>query len=199
LKFLYLNQIHSTQLYLVELIKNNAVSLPICVWSEYQTRGIGSKNNKWQGVRGNLFFSFAYEKKEFDFIPNHSLSIYFGWIMKKTLNSLNSKVLLKWPNDLYLEKKVGGVITQIVKNTIICGIGINTKHPLNFSRLDINIKNDKILKCYFKLLEKKPSWDEVIEEYKKEFEVTKSRFGIDGELDFDGAIIKNNKKVYSKR
>ncbi|NPA87491.1 biotin--[acetyl-CoA-carboxylase] ligase [Caminibacter pacificus] len=200
MRFIYLKEVDSTQKYLLKALKNSVIKPPVCVWSEYQTAGIGTRGNSWIGERGNLFFSFAYLKNEFSFVPIQSLSIYFGFIFKKTLNNLGSKAVLKWPNDIYLSKKIGGVLTQIVENHIVCGIGLNTqKNVGEFESLDIKIKNDKILKEYFETLQTKPSWEMIIDEYKREFELTKDFFGIEGDLSDDGAIIKNNKKVYSRR
>jgi len=205
LNSLYYKKISSTQKVLIEKIKKNEVSLPIVVWSEYQIDGIGSRGNKWIGKKGNLFFSFAYKKDVFSFVPIESLSIYFGWIFKKTLNKLGSKCIMKWPNDIYLiEKnplKIGGVITTIVKNSIVCGIGLNTKFAPNnnFACLDIKIKNDKILKAFFLNLEKRYSFKEIIYEFKEEFEKYKNLFLIEGNLAEDGSLIINKKKVYSKR
>jgi len=200
MRFIFLKEIDSTQKYLLSLLKENKITPPVCIWSDYQTNGIGSRGNRWIGEKGNLFFSFAFKKKEFDFVPVESLSIYFGWIIKKVLNNFGSKVLLKWPNDLYLKKKVGGVITQITGNNLVCGIGINTFFaPEGFDCLDIKIKNDKILESFFEEIEKKIPFEEVITEYKKEFEISKKRFNIKGSLSEDGALIKNTKKVYSKR
>jgi len=203
MKFIYFDKIDSTQKHLLKNFQK--YELPVCIWSEFQTEGIGSRGNKWIGKRGNLFFSFAYKVDEFKGIPLQSLSIYFGWIFKKTLNSFGSEVVLKWPNDIYLIKekplKVGGVITNIKRDILICGIGLNTKYSpsLIFGSLDIEIKNDKILKEFFKRLESKINFFQVIKEYKIEFEKTKSLFKIDGDLGLDGAILKNNKRVYSKR
>jgi BirA family biotin operon repressor/biotin-[acetyl-CoA-carboxylase] ligase len=200
MRFIYLKEIDSTQLYLIKAIEEGVLRPPVCVWSEYQTDGIGSRGNSWIGERGNLFFSFSYGKNEFDFVPLQSLSIYFGWLFKSTLNSLGSKAVLKWPNDIYLNKKIGGVITKVTKKAVICGIGLNTTKSVGeFESLDIKIKNDKILKAYFETLSKKPSWEYVIENYKREFDATKSFFNIDAELLNDGSIIKNQKRVYSGR
>ena len=203
MNYIYFDEIDSTQKYLLKNYEN--LDLPVCVWSENQTNGIGSRGNKWDGKRGNLFFSFAYPLNFFENVPLQSLSIYFGWILKEVLNSHGSRAVLKWPNDIYLiektPKKIGGIITNLKKNILICGIGLNTKYAPsdNFGCLDIEIKNDKILEEFFKRLEKKVEFSKIIEEYKKEFALTKSLFGIEGTLSSDGAIIKNNKKVYSKR
>jgi len=204
LQIIYFEKIDSTQKYLIEKIKNNSLIPPVCIWSEMQTDGIGSRNNKWIGKKGNLFFSFALEQAKLKEVPLESLSIYFGWIFKKTLNKLGSKAVMKWPNDIYLikekPKKIGGVITNITRNTVICGIGLNTKFSpdMEFERLDIEIKNDKILKSFFSNLYIQ-NWQSVINEYKVEFEKYKKLFAISAELMNDGSLKNNKKRIYSKR
>ncbi len=203
MNIIYFEEIDSTQKYLLKNL--DKYELPVCIWSDYQTDGIGSRGNKWIGKKGNLFFSFAFPLNYFKNIPLQSFSIYFGWILKKTLNELGSNVVLKWPNDIYLiddkPLKAGGIITSVKNETLVCGIGLNTSFSPSeeFGCLDIKIKNDKILQNFFAKLEQKPNFDEVIKEYKKEFETTKKIFGIEGELDKDGALIKNKEKVYSRR
>ena len=197
ISFFYFEKIDSTQKYLLNNI--SGYSLPVCIWSECQTNGIGSRGNKWIGECGNLFFSFADFLENYKDVPLQSLSIYFGWIVKEVLNDFGSKVVLKWPNDIYLERKIGGVITNVKGDKIICGIGINTKFaPDGFDCLDIEIKNDKILKSFFEKL-RVVKFSDVIDRYKKEFEKTKRKFGIEGTLLDDGAVLKKNEKVYSKR
>jgi len=205
LSIIYLEKIDSTQKCLIEKIKNNELKPPVCIWTELQTDGIGSRNNKWIGKKGNLFFSFALDKNEFSDVPLQSLSIYFGWVFKKTLNELGSSVVMKWPNDIYLINskplKIGGLITNLTKNTIICGIGLNTKFSPGdeFGSLDINIKNDKILKRFFYNLQKNYKWGLIIKEFEKEFEKYKSVFSINGKLQEDGSLKINEKRIYSKR
>jgi BirA family biotin operon repressor/biotin-[acetyl-CoA-carboxylase] ligase len=195
---IYFDEINSTQKFLLNNLEN--FNLPVCIWSEFQTDGIGSRGNKWLGERGNLFFSFAI-KNNFQ-VPMQSFSIFFAYIMKKTLEEFGTKLFIKWPNDLYSGnlKKVCGVLTNLKKDILIVGIGLNSKKApsFNFDGLEIEIKNDKILKRFLENIFKF-SWEEVIKEYKKEFNKTKSLFGIEGELEKDGSLRIKNKKVYSKR
>jgi len=202
MRIIYFEEINSTQKYLLENL--DKFSLPVCIYSEYQTEGIGSRGNEWIGKKGNIFFSFAYYLNEFNFVPLQSLSIYFGWIFKNVLNDFGSKAVLKWPNDIYLidEKplKIGGIITNIKKDVLICGIGLNTKFsPKNFGSLDIEIKNDKILNNFFEEVDKKKNFKFIMNEYKKEFANTKNIFELSGKLTDDGSLLQNNKKVYSNR
>jgi len=205
LRLIYLEKVPSTQKYLIEKIKKFELGADVCVWSECQTDGVGSRNNRWVGKKGNLFFSFAFEKEKFSFVPLQSLSIYFGWIFKSTLNSLGSGVVMKWPNDIYLPgatpKKIGGVITNIVKNCVVCGIGLNTRFAPSdeFGRLDIDIKNDKILERFFSELEKTQSWESVFSCFEKEFKTTAPLFYRGYRLLKDGSLEINGKRVYSRR
>ena len=95
--------VDSTQTYLKSKIKANEISAPHAVVANMQTSGLGSRDNLWEGLEGNLFLSFA---MKLDSLPKdlklESASIYFSYILKMTLSELNSKVLIKWPNDFYI-------------------------------------------------------------------------------------------------
>jgi len=95
---IYLKSIDSTQLYLKRLLKQSPNEY--FVYTTNQTQGIGSKNNKWIGVKGNLFFSFCILKNN---LPNdlrlESCSIYFSYLLKDILKMHGSMVFIKWPND----------------------------------------------------------------------------------------------------
>ena len=196
-KIEYFEEIDSTQKYLLKKIEKENLNY-YCVWSEYQTSGIGTKNRKWVAKRGNLFFSFVVSLEEFNFIPLQSLSVYFSYLMYEILKKYDKRVTLKWANDLYIlenePKKVGGILTNIKKKKIICGIGVNTKFAPEIDSeyksgcLDINIKNDKILEEFFDKLDKKKKWGKVFFEYKKIFEKNKKIFGIDGILNNDATL-----------
>lgn len=142
MKIIYLESVDSTQTYLKELIKNKEVELPYAVSAKIQTAGLGSRNNSWRGCEGNLFLSFSIK---LDSLPKdlklESASIYFAYLLKETLEDEKSEVWLKWPNDFYIgDKKIGGMITNIVSDALICGVGLNLVNaPAGFSKLDITI------------------------------------------------------------
>jgi len=145
----------STQEYLKELLQTKKFSSPIAVTCDIQTQGIGSRDNKWDGLEGNLFVSFSLSLET---LPKdlkiESASIYFAYILKVTLEELGSKVWLKWPNDFYIDSfKIGGMITNIIGKDIICGFGLNlVKAPNGFSMLDIKLEKTFFLKKYFENL-----------------------------------------------
>jgi BirA family biotin operon repressor/biotin-[acetyl-CoA-carboxylase] ligase len=197
MKFIYFPQIPSTQKYLLNHLEKN-----VCIWSEYQTDGIGSRGNSWIGEMGNLFFSFSVDKR--DDLPMQYISIYYMYQLKIVLNMLGSKVKFKWPNDLYLKNKVAGIITNIKNDIIIVGIGINTKQSKNFESLDIQVDNKTLLNNYFEYLSLHKSWKEIFDKYKTEF--YQSKFVTSNNLDLskaklndDGSIEINNERIYSLR
>jgi len=193
----YFEEIDSTQKYLLERVEKEDLNY-YCVWSEYQTDGIGTKNRKWIAKKGNLFFSFVVNLDEFNFVPMQSLSVYFSYLMYEVLRKYDKRITLKWANDLYVldnePKKIGGVLTNIKKKKIICGIGINTKFAPEIKSeyksgcLDISIKNDKILEEFLKEVDKKRKWENVFLEYKKIFEQNKNIFKIKGILNNDATL-----------
>ncbi|MAC84247.1 MAG: biotin--[acetyl-CoA-carboxylase] ligase [Arcobacter sp.] len=211
MKIIKLNEVSSTHTYLKEYIQNNAYSENICICTDYQTNGIGSRGNSWSGVKGNLFFSFVLLKKDLpEDLPIQSASIYFSYILKEVLNQNKSSVWLKWPNDFYInDKKIGGTITTISKDLIYCGIGLNLKSVNeDYGKLDIQINSNDILKSYFDKLERKDSWKQIFNYFKIEFQHSrKFQATVDNEkillenaiLNIDGSIEVNNKKVFSLR
>lgn len=207
----YLESIASTQNYLKDLIKNGNIELPHAVVANTQTDGIGSRGNSWEGMNGNLFLSFAISLKN---LPNdlklESSSIYFAYILKDTLKELNSKVWLKWPNDFYIDDlKIGGMITNIVKDTLICGVGLNLViAPDGFSVLDISVSKKKLIEKYFKNIENFYSWKQVFSKYELEFYKNQKFFTHannlrislgEASLQSDGSIISNGERIFSLR
>lgn len=211
MKIIKLDEIDSTHTYLKEYISKNTYTNALAVYTQYQTSGIGSRGNKWQGKRGNLFFSFVLSKDELaNDLQIQSASIYFSYILKTILSDLGSNIWVKWPNDFYINgKKIGGTITTISKDLIYCGIGLNLIEVDNeFGFLDINVDVEKLLNDYFLKIEKKISWKQIFSDFKIEFQLS-SKFNatIDNQkislenaiLNDDGSIQVNNKKVFSLR
>ena len=207
----YLETIDSTQSYLKKLLKDKSILLPHAVVCELQTNGVGSRNNSWEGFRGNFFLSFALPLEN---LPKdlqlESASIYFACLLKEVLSSLNSKVWLKWPNDFYIDNfKIGGMITNIVDRSIVCGVGINLVNaPEGFKCLDISISREVLLDKYFKLIEKKVSWKQIFSIYKIEFEGNQKYFTHNNNLKIslqnavlenDGSITVDGERIYSTR
>ena len=211
MKIIRLDEVDSTHKYLKDYISKNEYINPLCIVTDLQTQGIGSRGNSWIGRKGNLFFSFTLDINSLPKdLPLQSISIYFTYILKNILKNIGSQVWIKWPNDFYIEnKKIGGTITSMSKNLIFCGIGLNLLDvEKEYEKLDIKIEVDEVLKNYFFEIEKKISWKQIFSDFKIEFEKSKKfQTTIDNQkislesaiLNDDGSIQINNKKVFSLR
>jgi BirA family biotin operon repressor/biotin-[acetyl-CoA-carboxylase] ligase len=212
LEILYLKSVDSTHIYLKNYLKQNSYTKPICFYTQNQTSGIGSRDNLWDGKKGNLFFSFAIDLNSLpQDIPVQSFSIYFSYILKLELEKLGSKVWLKWPNDFYINNyKFGGTITTLQKNILLCGIGINLNKVNEQYKgyLDIEVDIKQLLKNYFDHINKSLSWKQIFSLFEVEFHINKNftttingkkRSLSDAILNADGSILIDNKKVYSLR
>ena len=205
------NILPSTQTYLVKQLKEGHLQAPVAVISMEQDSGIGSRDNNWSGGEGNFFASIALD---IDMLPEDlplgSASIYFSFIMKQTLETLDKNIWLKWPNDFYLnDDKVGGTITKKVNDTLVCGIGINLKNSQNgYRALQCDISPQKLLENYLFALEKLPKWKQIFRLYEIEFELSK-KFSVhienhkkslsDATLCEDGSVTIGGKRVFSLR
>ncbi|PHM17835.1 MAG: biotin--[acetyl-CoA-carboxylase] ligase [Sulfuricurvum sp. PD_MW2] len=175
----WFESLDSTQRYLLDTLKEGTLFAPVCVGTDMQTKGRGSRGNQWIGEKGNLFISVAIDRS---MLPKdlrlESSSIYFAFLMKELISSLDSKVWLKWPNDFYLEeKKIGGVITNLTGNILVCGIGINLNSaPDNFGKIDVAASPYELTKAYGDLFEKLPTWKQIFSKYKIEFENSRDFF-----------------------
>ena len=205
------NKLESTQLYLLEKIKDKENVLPMVIMAKEQSNGIGSRDNSWEGGEGNLFFSLAVP---LDILPKdlalNSASIYFSFIMKQVLMEYVDDIWLKWPNDLYHnQSKIGGTITKKIDNILVCGMGVNLQKSSNgFKSLNINVEPIILLEKYLFRLEKYPSWKQIFSQYRIEFGRSQEFFThIESEykslenaiLSEDGSLIIDNKRVYSIR
>ena len=211
MQILYLDAIDSTQKYLKEKLQQKELQAPIAVSAEVQNSGVGSRNNSWKGAKGNLFLSFALPLTQLPHdLQLESASIYFSYLLKEILQEFGSKVWIKWPNDFYLDAtKIGGMITNIIGQNIVCGVGINmTDAPKEFAKLDISIDKKVLLENYFKNIEKKVLWKQVFSKYKLEFYRNQSFFthsnGVkvslgDATLNDDGSLNINGERIYSLR
>lgn len=211
MQILWLDEVDSTQRYLLDALKAGRLSAPKAVTTRVQSSGKGSRGNTWQGLEGNLFVSFAIRRSQ---LPTdlrlESSSLYFSYLLKETLSDAGSKVWLKWPNDLYLEgKKIAGTVTNLVGDVLVCGIGLNLRSaPLGFGILDISIKRETLLKTYFERLDESISWKQIFSKYALEFENNRTAFThIDEKkisledviLLHDGSIEYDGQRMYSLR
>ncbi len=207
----WFDSLDSTHLYLIESLKKGSLVAPCGVGATEQNNGVGSRGNSWHGEKGNFFFSFCVKEKHLPKdLPLASVSIYFSVIVKLLLEARGSRVWLKWPNDFYLkDKKIGGMITSKISESIICSIGLNlAATPDGYSTLDVFIEPYEFAESLYEKAMCTMSWKQVFSIYKIEFDRNRNfSFHLDGKLVSlrdavlcdDGSIELENKKVYSLR
>ena len=210
MKIIQLKSIDSTQQYMISNIKNGNIRPPTCVFTTKQYAGIGSRGDEWVEADEGFYFSFCISKTflPYDLKPQ-STSIFFGFLFKECLNTIGSKVWLKWPNDIYLSKnKVGGVLCNILNDIVVCGIGLNILSS-KFGCLENNIKinNKSLLNNLFNSIADN-TWGDVYSKYILEFDKNYpfSFRSSDRKIQFkgakllsDGSILVDNETFYSNR
>lgn len=210
-KIIYLEEVNSTQSYLIDALADKKLRVPVAVSADMQYDGKGSRGSNWIGGRGNLFLSFALPLA---MLPQdlkiESSSIYLSYILKEVFEELGSDVWLKWPNDFYLNnKKIGGTIVWLREGMLICGIGVNLLYaPEGFDILDIQCDKSDIINLYFSKLEKKLSWKYIFSKYRLEFDKSKIYFSHfkdnlvslkDASLLDDGSVLCEGERMFSIR
>ncbi|WRD29845.1 biotin--[acetyl-CoA-carboxylase] ligase [Helicobacter pylori] len=198
----------STQIYLLEKLKNNELKAPILILAKNQSAGIGSRGNIWEGAKSALTFSLALNASDLpNDLPMQANALYLGFLFKEVLKELGSQTWLKWPNDLYLGgQKIGGVLVNAYKGMRVCGIGVN-RVSTKWACLDIGISDDLIIEGFLKKIEENLFWGEVLSKYALEFHRSNS-FSFhndwgelvslkDAELLEDGRVLIKD-KIYSR-
>ncbi|VEJ26416.1 biotin--[acetyl-CoA-carboxylase] ligase [Helicobacter pylori] len=160
----------STQTYLLEKLKNDALKAPVLIVAKNQSAGIGSRGNIWEGTKSALTFSLALNASDLPKdLPMQASALYLGFLFKEVLKELGSQTWLKWPNDLYLgDQKIGGVLINIYKGMRVCGIGVN-RVSTKWACLDIGASDDLIMEGFLKKIEENLFWGEVLSKYALEF------------------------------
>jgi len=130
--------------------------------------------------------------------------------MQEFFASLGSQLWLKWPNDFYLgERKIGGTMTNKIKNTLVCGIGMNLLGAPEYAGiLDIKISVEDAIEGFFALYENKISWKQIFRNFSLQFQKSQ-KFSVhlgdekisleQAKLCEDGSIIINEERVYALR
>ena len=207
----FVEQMPSTQEFLVGAVREGRITPHFAIAANRQSAGIGSRGNDWEGASGDLAFSFCVAQTDLPAdVPLQSASIYFAMIMQELLASLGSQLWLKWPNDFYLgERKIGGAMTNKIKDNLFCGIGINlVSAPEYAGILDIKISVEDAIEGFFALYENKISWKQIFRNFSLQFQKSQ-KFSVhlgdekisleQAKLCEDGSIIINEERVYALR
>ncbi len=138
-KVYYSEEIDSTNAY----AKSFENETDLMVISDFQTRGLGRMERKWESEKGkNLTFTI---KKHFSIKPENiqAVNFYFSYFLlayvkdfilkNKKINIPYPEIFIKWPNDILLNsKKISGLLIENNINTgeYCIGIGINLNQDI---------------------------------------------------------------------
>ncbi len=127
MQHIHMERCQSTQIEIQKLLDEKSDNY--LVSSEFQSLGKGQREKKWFSVSNALAMSF--NLKSSNTISLTSLEM--GVLISKFFESeYQVEIELKWPNDLYIDrKKCGGILIQ-KNHHMICGIGLNLFHAKEY-------------------------------------------------------------------
>ena len=111
---LYYEEIDSTNSEAWRLIDRHASLSNAVIIAKRQTQGRGQRGNTWRSPLGGLFMSVILQ-------PNimaadaHQITLWAAWGIAKALNETGANVKLKWLNDLLIDRRKLGGITNCIK------------------------------------------------------------------------------------
>ncbi len=125
-------QLVSTNLYLSDLLKEDPETGPVLVLADYQDAGKGQGDHQWHSKPGeNLLMSLLLFPAFLSASDQFQLSRVASLALIDTLKTLNLDPIIKWPNDILVERrKLAGILIEngISGKTLsftIIGIGLN--------------------------------------------------------------------------
>ena len=149
-----LNEIDSTNNFLIKLNKLKKFKYPVVATADFQKMGKGRNKNSWQSQKGkNLLMSILFNHKvelNDQFKLNAIISLSIAELVSIYTDN---NVYVKWPNDIIVcNNKIAGFIVEntvrknIIKSSVI-GIGVNINQKkfqkFNPDATSLSILNNK--------------------------------------------------------
>ena len=153
-KLINLKNVTSTNIEIKKFINKKFKN--ICLTSDLQTGGYGSRKTKWFSYKGNMHLSILLKPNCFLNVVNQ-LSFVSAITIGDTLKKIkkNIKFNYKWPNDILInKKKAGGIVIETSSNKdikikwVIIGIGLNIKKSPKLKNINLkatSLIDEKIL------------------------------------------------------
>ncbi len=118
MRIIHFNVVSSTQTIARKYIHNK----PVLVYSDIQTKGKGRQKRKWASEYGGFYGSFILKCNK-EKAPALKMAYIINTYMRKRFKITSD---IYYPNDIYFKgRKMGGIITNKIYNTLIAGVGIN--------------------------------------------------------------------------
>jgi BirA family biotin operon repressor/biotin-[acetyl-CoA-carboxylase] ligase len=136
-KYIFRENLPSTNSYAVKLLKNDKVEEGSVVYTNFQSEGKGHGTNSWESEEGkNLLFSIILYPTSLKPTDQFIISKIISLGICDFLRPFTSKVSIKWPNDVYVNNdKIAGILIEsaIIRDEmeyVIAGIGLNLNQKI---------------------------------------------------------------------
>ncbi|NNN02466.1 MAG: biotin--[acetyl-CoA-carboxylase] ligase [Acidimicrobiaceae bacterium] len=101
----------------------------LVVVADFQEAGRGRRDRTWVAPPGSALLSSYLLSPPLSVEERHWALVAVALSARAALNSYGA-VDLKWPNDLLVgEKKLGGLLAQVVEESVVVGLGLNVRRP----------------------------------------------------------------------
>ena len=147
----YFKEIESTNSYFLKLLKEDKSNpLKLCI-ADKQTQGKGTRGKTWVSSNsGNIYMTYRITLPKH--MPPPPIPIITAISIAEALENLfpNLEIQLKWPNDVFIyNKKIGGILIEIINDNALIGIGVNINPITNLDLIqqpitDITTELNKI-------------------------------------------------------
>ena len=176
LNYIFEDALDSTNLYLENLIDNGVVKEGTVVYCNRQLAGKGQGSNKWESnplenITFSLFINPEFLNANEQFFLNKVICVSICQYIESVIS--NTKVCIKWPNDIYIDnKKIAGVLIEhaVIDSMLyssIIGIGLNV-NQVEFKSAPNPISLKMITQTQYEIVaEMKSLISEIVENYKK--------------------------------
>ncbi|MFZ4107386.1 MAG: biotin--[acetyl-CoA-carboxylase] ligase [Candidatus Planktophila sp.] len=114
----------STQSDLIDLVTRGRAQVGDVIVAEFQSAGRGRLTRTFEAPAGSALLFSIYIKPSRPQMDWGWIPLIAGVSVAQSLPSVDARV--KWPNDILIDnKKISGLIAQVVGDGIVIGIGIN--------------------------------------------------------------------------
>jgi BirA family biotin operon repressor/biotin-[acetyl-CoA-carboxylase] ligase len=130
-----LDEVDSTSNRAAQLVREESVELPLCIWARRQTHGRGRGTHSWWSDSGSLTFTVAIDPTAQGLAGESEPKLALGTAVSviDALDELGYRspaLGIRWPNDIEVNgRKLGGILPERVETSnghrILIGVGVN--------------------------------------------------------------------------
>lgn len=96
-----------------------------------QEAGRGRRGNGWASAAGGSYQSLALLDRWEGGLRHGGITLLLAVELAEWLRAGGAPVMVKWPNDLYLDGgKLAGILTEYVRGHLVVGVGVNVTNPV---------------------------------------------------------------------